>query len=97
MGVRERWKMAFSGVVALQVEREGLRASVYAQFAGIPQTSERLVTALQDWVRQELALLPSYTPPAEYEAAAKMICRRFIFQHTGKKPTVLLRVSGGGQ
>ena len=95
LGVRERWKMSFSGVVALQVERKGLAATVHAQLAGVPKNGETMVRALEDWVRQELALLPAYTPPAEYEAAAKMICRRFLYQHTGKKPTVLLRVSGG--
>ena len=61
---------------------------------GVPKNGETMVRALEDWVRQELALLPAYTPPAEYEAAAKMICRRFLYQHTGKSRRSL-RVSGG--
>ena len=99
MGIKERWKIAHTGVVAIQVTRktvEGkLQVTVHLQSQGVPDVKGRFEKDCRQFVEQELQRLPSYTPRADFEDAAKMLVRRFAKQSVGKKPAVLLHCTEG--
>lgn len=97
LGVKERWKLSHTGVIALQVSRSTLSGSrgvtVTLQTEGIPKLDGAFEGRCGAFLEQELAKLPTYTPPADFRDAAKMLARRFAKKVVGKKPSVLLHVT----
>ena len=94
MGVKQRWRLAHAGAIAVQVGRRKSSGAwdinIEMQCGGIPDPNGTFMEGCKEFLKIELSKLPLFTPKSDFEDAAKMLTRRFTKTHTGKKPMVML-------
>lgn len=90
----QRSKLAWNGVVSalLSIERtrDGLLVTPRLTSHGLFTDKGRHLEACANYLADEMALLPAFTPTRDVSDSAELLVRRFFKRAVGKKPVVLV-------